>query len=71
MRVPQGYHEDPDAARARHYAARPEDRDADVVIYPRLGAGLWGGGGPGGGMSGLNRLGTPVPVIAPSFRGAF
>jgi len=31
--VPRGYHEDPDAARDRHYAARPEDRDADVVIF--------------------------------------
>ena len=28
-----GYHEDPDAARNRHYAAHPEDRDADVVIF--------------------------------------
>jgi hypothetical protein len=31
--VPRGYHEDPDAARERHYAAHPEDRDADVVIW--------------------------------------
>ena len=31
--VPRGYHEDPDAARARHYAAHPEDRGADVVIW--------------------------------------
>jgi hypothetical protein len=31
--VPRGYHEDPDAARARHYAAHPEDRDADVLIW--------------------------------------
>ena len=31
--VPRGYHEDPDAARDRHYAAHPEDRDADVVIW--------------------------------------
>ena len=31
--VPRGYHEDPDAARVRHYAAHPEDRDADVVIW--------------------------------------
>ena len=31
--VPRGYHEDPDAARNRHYAAHPEDRDADVVIW--------------------------------------
>jgi hypothetical protein len=27
-----GYGEDMDVARARHYAAHPEDRDADVVI---------------------------------------
>ena len=38
-------------------------------FYPRLGVGC--GGDPGGGMSGLNCLGTPVPVIAPHFRGAF
>jgi hypothetical protein len=31
--VPRGYDEDPDAARNRHYAAHPEDRDADVVIW--------------------------------------
>ena len=31
--VPRGYNEDPDAARDRHYAAHPEDRDADVVIW--------------------------------------
>ena len=31
--VPRGYREDPDAARDRHYAAYPEDRDADVVIW--------------------------------------
>jgi hypothetical protein len=31
--VPRGYHEDPDAARDRHYAAHPEDRGADVVIF--------------------------------------
>ena len=30
--VPRGYHEDTDAAKDRHYAAHPEDRDADVVI---------------------------------------
>ena len=33
VKVPRGYHEDPDAARDRHYAAHPEDRDADVVIW--------------------------------------
>ena len=31
--VPRGYHEDPDVARARHYAVHPDDRDADVVIW--------------------------------------
>ena len=31
--VPRGYHEDPDAARDRHYAAHPEDRGANVVIF--------------------------------------
>ena len=31
--VPRGYHEDADAARDRHYAVHPEDRDADVVIW--------------------------------------
>ena len=31
--VPRGYHEDPDAARDRHYATHPEDRGADVVIF--------------------------------------
>ena len=31
--VPRGYHEDPDAALDRHFAAHPEDRDADVVIW--------------------------------------
>ena len=31
--VPRGYHEDPDAARDRHYAAHPEDRDANIVIF--------------------------------------
>ncbi|MFK4530140.1 hypothetical protein ABIF90_008121 [Bradyrhizobium japonicum] len=31
--VPRGYHEDPDAARDRHYAVHPEDRGADVVIW--------------------------------------
>jgi hypothetical protein len=28
-----GYDEDMDVARARHYAAHPEDRDADVLIW--------------------------------------
>ena len=31
--VPRGYHEDADAALDRHYAAHPEDRDANVVIW--------------------------------------
>jgi hypothetical protein len=31
--VHRGYHEDPDAARDRHYTAHPEDRGADVVIW--------------------------------------
>jgi hypothetical protein len=33
VRVRRGYEEDPDAARDRHYAAHPEDRGADVVIF--------------------------------------
>jgi hypothetical protein len=28
-----GYHDDLDAARDRHFAVHPEDRDADVVIW--------------------------------------
>jgi hypothetical protein len=31
--VRRGLKEDPDAARDRHYAAHPEDQDANVVIY--------------------------------------
>ena len=31
--VRRGYSQDPDVARERHYAAHPEDRDADVVIF--------------------------------------
>ena len=31
--VRRGYHEDPDAARDRHFAAHPEDRGADIVIF--------------------------------------
>ena len=31
--VPRGYDEDPDKALDRHYAAHPEDRGADVVIW--------------------------------------
>ena len=33
VEVRRGYKEDPDAAEARHYAAHPEDRDANVVIF--------------------------------------
>jgi len=33
VQVRRRYHEDPDAARARHFAAHPEDRDADVIIF--------------------------------------
>ena len=31
--VRRGYEEDPDAARARHFAAHPEDRGANIVIF--------------------------------------
>ena len=31
--VRRGHQEDPDAARDRHFAAHPEDRDANVVIF--------------------------------------
>ena len=33
MTVRRGYKEDPDAALDRHYAAHPEDRDANIVIF--------------------------------------
>ena len=33
VQVRRGYDEDPDAARARHFAAHPEDRDANIVIF--------------------------------------
>jgi hypothetical protein len=33
VKVPRGYEEDADAALDRHYAAHPEDRGADVVIF--------------------------------------
>src|SRR5215831_17062600 len=33
VEVRRGYEEDPDAALDRHYAAHPEDRGADVVIF--------------------------------------
>jgi hypothetical protein len=32
-RAGPGYKEDPDGARERHYAAHPEDLDANIVIY--------------------------------------
>jgi hypothetical protein len=31
--VRRGLHEDGNVARARHFAAHPEDEDANVVIY--------------------------------------
>ena len=31
--VRRGYNEDPDQAVDRHFAAHPEDRDANVVIF--------------------------------------
>ena len=31
--VRRGYKEDPDAALDRHYAAHPEDRDANIVVF--------------------------------------
>ena len=33
VQIPRRLSEEPDAARARHYAVHPEDRDADVVIW--------------------------------------
>jgi hypothetical protein len=33
VQVRRRYHEGPDAARARHFAAHPEDRDANIVIF--------------------------------------
>ena len=33
VKVRRGYKEDPDAARARHFAAHPEDRGANIVIF--------------------------------------
>ena len=33
VKVRRGYKEDPDAAEARHFAAHPEDRDANIVIF--------------------------------------
>ena len=31
--VRRGYHEDGNVAQARHFAAHPEDEDANVVIF--------------------------------------
>ena len=31
--VRRGFNEDPDAARDRHFAAHPEDRGANIVIF--------------------------------------
>ena len=33
VKVRRGLKEDPDAAQERHFAAHPEDRGADVVIF--------------------------------------
>ena len=33
VNVPCGYHEDRDAACDRHFAAHPEDREANIVIF--------------------------------------
>ena len=33
VKVRRGYEEGSDAAKERHFAAHPEDRDADIVIF--------------------------------------
>jgi hypothetical protein len=33
VKVRRGFEEDADAALDRHFAAHPEDRDANIVIY--------------------------------------
>ena len=33
VKIRRGWNEDPNVAAARHYAAHPEDRDADVGIF--------------------------------------
>ena len=33
VKVRRGFKEDPDAAQDRHFAAHPEDRDANIVIF--------------------------------------
>ena len=37
--VYRGLHENGELAKARHFAAHPEDRDADVVIFNFFGKG--------------------------------
>jgi hypothetical protein len=39
VQVRRGLKEDPDAALDRHFAAHPEDQDANVVIYNFFGEG--------------------------------
>ena len=36
VKIRRGLEENPDAARERHFAAHPEDRGADVVIFEFL-----------------------------------
>ena len=33
VKVRRGWKEDPDVAQDRHFAAHPEDRDANIVIF--------------------------------------
>jgi hypothetical protein len=33
VKVRRGFREDPDAAKARHFAVHPEDRAANIVIF--------------------------------------
>jgi len=33
VKVRRGFKEDPDAAKARHFAAHPEDRGANIVLF--------------------------------------
>ena len=33
VEVRRGFREDGDVAQARHFAARPEDQDADIVLF--------------------------------------
>ena len=41
VKVRRGFEEDGDAARDRHYAAHPEDRDANIVIFEFHDEGKW------------------------------